>query len=169
MIQRFFWTAMFIFGLLFLVSCSDNDNSSGSTDKTTGISVAQSEELTEFPIYNPSKTYTLESFTSAGFKKSKEYPTDTVPLSKSIYYGFFNMKDIEIRFYKNHSDILSEGLKHAESSITRPKQKGGGLKGAGTFSIKGYGAYIIAGNTVMLCELDISTCEDLLRTMGEIE
>ena len=62
-----------------------------------------------------------------------------------------------------------DAIKHAESSITRPKQKGGGLKGAGTFSIKGYGAYIIAGNTVMLCELDISTCEDLLRTMGEIE
>tara|TARA_B100000749_G_C18278063_1_gene403193 strand:+ start:96 stop:602 length:507 start_codon:yes stop_codon:yes gene_type:complete len=168
MTQRFFWPTIFILGLLFLASCSDDNNLPKSTDKTEN-SVAQSEELTEFPIYTPNKTYTLESFTSSGFKKSKEYPTDTVPLSKSIYYGFFNMKDIEIRFYENHSDVLSEGLKHAESSITRPKQKGGGLKGAGTFSIKGYGAYIIAGNTVMLCELDISTCEDLLRTMGEIE
>jgi hypothetical protein len=168
MTQRFFWSATFILGLLFLVSCNNDNNLPESTNAIEN-SATESEELTEFPIYNSGKTYTLESFTSVGFKKSKEYPTDTVPLSKFIYYGFFNMKDIEIRFYENHSDVLSEGLKHAESSITRPKQKGGGLKGAGTFSIKGYGAYVIAGNTVMLCELDISSCEDLLRAMGEIE
>ena len=75
---------MFILGLLFLISCNDDNNLPESTNAIVNSST-EPEELTEFPIYNSGKTYTLENFTSVGFKKSKEYPTDTVPLSTVSY------------------------------------------------------------------------------------
>ena len=40
------------------------------------------------------QNFTPESFMTAGWKKSKQYDTATVPESTEIWYGFFQQKDI---------------------------------------------------------------------------
>ena len=51
-------------------------------------------------------------------------------------------------------------------SVGAPKKKGGGLwgavKGAGTFAKSSYGAYIVSGNTIMLCQVQIEVCDELV-------
>ena len=38
----------------------------------------------------------------------------------------------------------------------------GGRERPGGGSFTGYGAYVIAGNAVLMCELELATCEALL-------
>ncbi|GAG34653.1 unnamed protein product, partial [marine sediment metagenome] len=39
-------------------------------------------------------TFTVDSFLEAGFKKSKEFSTETVPEATSIWYGFYSRRDV---------------------------------------------------------------------------
>ena len=55
-------------------------------------------------------TFTVDSFVEGGWKKSKEFSTETVPLSTSIWYGFYSHRDVEIRFYGSHADALTAGV-----------------------------------------------------------
>ena len=49
-------------------------------------------------ITRSDQTFTTDSFTQAGWRKSKQYDTATVPRATEIWYGFFSQKAIEIRF-----------------------------------------------------------------------
>ena len=114
------------------------------------------------PIFHADKTFTTDSFMAAGWKKSKEYDTATVPESTEIWYGFFNQKDIEIRFYQSHESALEHGVPLAEESL----QMDAGARIGGVNTVRtGYSAYAVAGNAVMLCELDVSSCETLINAL----
>jgi len=122
-------------------------------------------EAGEAPVIRPDRTYTLEDVLGAGYKKSKEYPTDTLPNATAAWYGFFNQKDIEIWAYASHEDAVEFGTGPADEATGREWRKGGGEKGAGTKAMFTYGAYMIAGNLVLLCELDVTNCEALVGNM----
>lgn len=118
-------------------------------------------------VLSPDQEFTIEQLEEAGWKKSKQYETETVPGAVDIWLGFFNQKDVEVRFYASHEDALTMGVEEAEKATARPDRAGGGVKGAGTFAIASYDAYVVAGNTIMLCELSAEICSELVRTATE--
>ena len=134
-------------------ACTDSD------DNSVGDAV---DAPTSSSIFHADKTFTTDSFMAAGWKKSKEYDTATVPESPEIWYGFFNQKDIEIRFYQSHESALEHGVPLAEESL----QMDAGARIGGVNTVRtGYSAYAVAGNAVMLCELDVSSCETLINAL----
>ena len=134
-------------------ACTDSD------DTSVGDAV---DAPTSSSIFHADKTFTTDSFMAAGWKKSKEYDTATVPESTEIWYGFFNQKDIEIRFYQSHESALEHGVPLAEDSL----QMDAGARIGGVNTVRtGYSAYAVAGNAVMLCELDVSSCETLINAL----
>ena len=136
-------------------ACRDGE----SADNSVGDAV---DAPTSSSIFHADKTFTTDSFMAAGWKKSKEYDTATVPESTEIWYGFFNQKDIEIRFYQSHESALEHGVPLAEESL----QMDAGARIGGVNTVRtGYSAYAVAGNAVMLCELDLSSCETLINAL----
>jgi hypothetical protein len=115
-------------------------------------------------ITRSDQTFTLDSFTQAGWKKSKQYDTATVPQATEIWYGFFNQRDIEIRFYESHRDAVEFGVAAAEASIEGAvgRSQGGRLLDFSGGSFSAYADFMVVGNTVLLCELELSSCEPLV-------
>ena len=136
-------------------ACTDGESADNSVEDAGG-------EPTSSSIFHADKTFTTDSFVAAGWKKSKEYDNATVPESTEIWYGFFNQKDIEIRFYQSHESALEHGVPLAQESL----QMDAGARIGGVNTVRtGYSAYAVAGNAVMLCELDVSSCETLINAL----
>ena len=159
-------------GSFLIVGCASEESSEPTqapaeqpASVASPASEASGEEITEAPIVRPDRTYAVDDVVAAGFKKSKQYPTDTLPGATDVWYGFFNQKDIELRFYASHAEALELGVGPAEDATGRSWRKGGGEKGAGTKAMFTYGAYMVVGNLVLLCELDVSNCEPLVANM----
>ena len=150
--------------LLILVSLLVIVIASACTDtESADISVEDAADApTSSSIFHVDRIFTTDSFVAAGWKKSKEYDTATVPESTEIWYGFFNQKDIEIRFYQSHESALEHGVPLAQESL----QMDAGARIGGVNTVRtGYSAYAVAGNAVMLCELDLSSCETLINAL----
>jgi hypothetical protein len=149
-----------------IIGCGSDD----TAPPPASSSGAADSELEVFPVLLPERVISFDDFVSAGWKKSREYDVDTVPGATEIWYGFFDQKDIEIRFYASHDAALGQGRESAESAIDRKLRQGGQVgasnRGAGSTGVTKYGAYVVAGNTVMLCELDVKTCTDLVDAIG---
>ena len=151
---------LILFSILIIAiapACTDTDTESAD------ISVEDATDAPTSPsIFHADKTFTTDSFVAAGWKKSKEYDTATVPESTEIWYGFFNRKDIEIRFYQSHESALEHGVPLAEESL----QMDAGARIGGVNTVRtGYSAYAVAGNAVLLRELDLSSCETLINAL----
>ena len=146
----------------FAAACG-SDGISNVAHTTTGDKAVDADAA---PIFIPDRTLPLDDLIAAGWKKSKQYSTETVPGTLDIWYGFFNKKDIEVRFYSSHQDALTLGVESADGAIERRLRQGGptgaSTRGAGSAGVTRYEAYLIAGNTVMLCEFAIETCTDLV-------
>ena len=112
----------------------------------------------------PSSDFELDDFIEAGWKKNREYDLETLPEAEGAYFGFFNRKDIELRFYPTREVAMSAGMELAELAIATEKLSG---RGAGFSSVTLYGAYLIAGNVVMLCEISVQDCSDLLDNVPQ--
>ena len=68
-------------------ACTDGESADNSVEDAGG-------EPTSSSIFHADKTFTTDSFVAAGWKKSKEYDTATVPESTEIWYGFFGRSKI---------------------------------------------------------------------------
>ena len=143
----------------FAVACGSESKSAyepiGGPD-TTGIFVLRESE-----------SFTLDSFTAAGFKKSKEFSTETVPQATSIWYGFYSQRDIEIRFYPDHETAKGAGRESAAAAIGRSPNSnigGGIITSAGNRTQ--YNDYLVAGNAVLLCQTDIVPCKELAEKLS---
>ncbi|MBM3957106.1 MAG: hypothetical protein FJ313_03545 [Gemmatimonadetes bacterium] len=126
---------------------------------------AVAETVSEAPIIRRDRIYAIDDVAAAGFKKSKQYPTETLPHATAAWYGFFNQKDIEVWVYPTHEEALEFGVPPAEDATGRAWRKGGGEKGAGTKAMFTYGGYMVVGNLVILCELEVANCEALVANM----
>ena len=149
------------------VACGSDSVSPAAPPDAAGAesgSAVSGDVQSEPVVVRSDDIFTLDSFTSAGWKKSKQYSPDTVPGATDVWYGFYNQKDIEIRFYPDHQTALSNGAASAEESIESAvkRSRGGRLLDVSGGSFSGYGDYVIAGNAILLCEFEISTCEALL-------
>jgi|TARA_B100001142_G_scaffold220674_1_gene218863 hypothetical protein len=141
-----------------LTACSSTAPADQSIidDDSAAISVVLSDQ-----------NFTPGSFITAGWKKSKQYETTTVPESIEIWYGFFQQKDIEIRFYPSHEVALEYGVPAAEQSIEGAvkRSKGGKLLDVSGGSFTGYSDFLVAGNAVLLCEFDRTKCDLLVSAL----
>ena len=147
--------AMLIFAI---ATCGSEGSSSGeSSDKSSATDA----------IVLTDQFFSTDSFIAAGWKKSKEYDTATVPESIEIWYGFFQQKDIEIRFYASHEAAIEHGVPSAEESIEGAvkRSKGGELLDVSGGSFTGYADFLVAGNAVLLCEFDRTKCDALVSEL----
>jgi hypothetical protein len=117
-------------------------------------------------IIRTTDSFDVDSFIDAGWKKSKEYSTETVPESNAIWYGFYQSQDVEIRFYNSHADAIGPGMDAANEVVDRTPNSN--LQGAALFSgdqRTGYNDFMVAGNTVILCQTLIEVCEGLVENI----
>lgn len=131
-------------------------------DESAVVTIGDRPELRAYT--RPGSTYTVDDFVDAGWKKNKEYDLDTLPEATGAFFGFYNRKDIELRMYPSHEIAMVAGKDSAETAIRTEKLSG---RGAGFSSVTLYGAYVVAGNTVMLCEISVSDCTDLLDAIHQ--
>lgn len=112
-------------------------------------------------ITNASGIYTMDDLVAVGFKKSKQFSTETLPNATDVWYGFFNQKDIEVRVYASHEDALEFGVEPAETAIDKKPGQTDYLIPV----VNRYPAFAVVGNMVMLCERQLSTCQDLIAEL----
>ncbi len=131
-------------------AASDQSAASSNTDETnTSI------------ILNTDETYSIEDFEAVGYKKVTQFDLESLPGATDAWIGFFNQRDIEIRVYPSHQMALEEGMEPAEFAIGKgavPWQSRTGVR---------FDAYVVAGNVVMLCELEAASCEALIAQFGQ--
>ena len=150
---------------MFVFSCGENDSGESNTNED-GIVTSR--------IINNDMVHTIADFETAGLKKPKSIQADAIdkktgepitPNAKEIHVGFFKStmgpKDIELRIYSSHQEALDFGVSPAEKTINAAVEAGGAVKGAGTFAKSSYGAYIVSGNAIMLCQVQIEVCDEL--------
>ena len=144
----------------------------GETD--TGESNTNEDGIVTSRVINNDIVHTITDFEDAGLKKPKSIQADAVdkktgepitPNAKEIHVGFFKStmgpKDIELRIYSSHQEALDFGVNPAEKTINAAVEAGGAVKGAGTFAKSSYGAFIVSGNAIMLCQVQIEVCDEL--------
>ncbi len=165
------WLLLAIFAAVFTlaVACGGSDSADDAAPAAGGA--AADDDLAKVSItLMADQTFTFEDYVAAGWKKSKQFSTETVPDATDIWYGFFDRKDIEIRFYDSHEVASTSGLENAAAAIDQSFREGGSIgasnRGAGSFAVTKYKAFAVVGNTVMLCELSVETCVALADALG---
>jgi hypothetical protein len=154
-----------LLSVMFVFACGESDSGESNTNED-GIVTSR--------IINNDMVHTIADFETAGLKKPKSIQADAVdkktgepitPNAKEIHVGFFKStmgpKDIELRIYSSHQEALDFGVSPAEKTINAAVEAGGAVKGAGTFAKSSYGAYIVSGNAIMLCQVQIEVCDEL--------
>ena len=151
--------ATFTLTLGVLIACGCQNSTSEDPSAKEGVGTSS--------ILLSDRNFTPDAFVKAGWKQSKQYDTTTVPESTEIWYGFFNQKDIEIRFYETHEAAVELGIPAATSSIEGAvkRSKGGKLLDFSGGSFTGYADYLVVGNTVLLCEFDRTRCDQLIANI----
>ena len=138
------------------VGCG-SEGGAPTVDEGAVVTIGDRAELRAYT--RPGSVFEVNDFIEAGWKKNKEYPLETLPEASAALFGFYNRKDIELRFYPTHEVAMAAGKEAAETAIETEKVSG---RGAGFSSVTLYGAYLIAGNVVMLCEFSIQDCTALI-------
>ena len=154
-----------LLSVMFIFACGESDSGESSTN-ADGIVTSR--------IINNDMVHTIADFETAGLKKPKSIQADAIdkktgepitPNAKEIHVGFFKStmgpKDIELRIYSSHQEALDYGINPAEKTINAAVEAGGAVKGAGTFAKSSYGAFIVSGNAIMLCQVQIEVCDEL--------
>ncbi len=165
--------AYLIMAALFVVSvvgCGSDGGATQADGDASSSSSAAAEEETEDSglIVHPGLVYSLDDFVGVGWKKSDQLSTETLANATDVWYGFYNQKDIEIRFYVSHEAAVEHGVGPAKETVARGGGARGGAHAVWTPNIALYGAYAVAGNVVMMCELDITPCEALVDALERL-
>lgn len=170
--KSIFVSLLVLAAVIFVIGCGsasdelgdggDSEAAVAAVDENAVVTIGDRAELRAST--RPGSVFTVDDFIEAGWKKNKEWPLDTLPEATGAYFGFYNRKDIEIRVYPSHDVAMAAGRDSAETAIGTEKLSG---RGAGFSSVTLYGAYVIAGNTVMLCEISVTDCTDLLDQIAQ--
>ena len=141
--------------LLSALSCTSDES------ETAGDVANSSQGEESVQILNPTGLFTVDDVVAAGWKKSKELSSETLADATSVWYGFYNQRDIEVRIYESHETAMNSGTGPADEATGRGKPDRTG-EGAGFFTTRmSYSTYAIVGNLILLCELDIEDCQGL--------
>jgi len=138
------------------LSCKSNE------PETVGDLLDPYESEGSVQVLKPNGSFTVDDVVAAGWKKSKELSAETLPDAMSVWYGFYNQRDVEVRIYESHETAKNSGAGPADESTGRGKPDRTG-EGAGFVSTRmSYSTYAIVGNLILMCELDIEYCQGLL-------
>ena len=88
------------------------------------------------------------------------------PEATEVHLGFFKSsmgpKDVEVRFYKSHSDAITYGVPPAEKTIITVVAFTNALtRESPVDSTSKFGAYLVTGNAIMICQSQIEVCDEL--------
>jgi len=144
-------------GMLAIVGCGGQDDGSSGTG---GAAIAES-EADAVQILRPDGVFTADDVAALGWKKSKELSAETLPDATSVWYGFYNQRDVEVRIYESQATAIASGQEIADVATGRRKPApfaSGGISSTRT----SYSAYAIVGNLILLCEIKIEDCQGLI-------
>ena len=166
MMHRFLTVAILIGFVAFPVSACGTgsvDTPESAGEPLSPASVSPDEKPIVVRVGN---TFTVDSFVDAGFKKSKEFSTDTVPEATSIWYGFYSRRDVEIRFYGSHEQAIGVGVASALAAVDRsPNTNRDGAAIFASGQRTSFDAFMVAGNTVVLCQTEIGACAEMVNSI----
>ncbi|HJP27680.1 MAG TPA: hypothetical protein QF694_02600, partial [Dehalococcoidia bacterium] len=118
----------------------------------------------------PDGVFTADDVAAAGWKKSKELSPETLPGATSVWYGFYQQRDVEVRVYESQGEAISLGQDLADTATGRRKPSSmidsGAITNAQTNTRTSYLAYAVVGNLILLCEVKIEDCQSLLDGIG---
>ena len=158
--QRYISLCVVIFAISLLVACgSEAASTDGTSDPIASSVSAESNEDAASVIVDNGGIYTIDDFKAVGYKNVTQFDLETLPGVNDAWYGFYNQKDYEVRFYESHQAALDQGLEPAEIAVE---------KGAVGYSKRPplrFDEFAIIGNVVMLCELSIESCEALIAEL----
>lgn len=143
--------------LIAVMSCGSGDGSAAG--EGIGGAGENAKAFAGRLIANPDGNYSMDDLVSVGYKKSKQFETNTLPNAQEVWYGFFKQRDIEVWVYENHEQAIEFGVDPAEVAILRHNTPDL------FFNVTSYGAYVVFGNLVMLCQLELATCEALIAEL----
>jgi hypothetical protein len=92
-----------------------------------------------------------------------------LPGATSVWYGFYQQRDVEVRVYESQGDAISLGQDLADVASGRRKPNtmiDTGTTNAQTTTRTSYLSYAIVGNLILLCEIKIEDCQGLLDDIG---
>ena len=112
----------------------------------------------------PDSVFTANDVAAVGWKKSKELSSETLPGATSVWYGFYEQRDVEVRVYESQSEAISLGQDLADTATGRNKPQSTTLLSRTWTS---YLSYAIVGNLILLCEVKIEDCQSLLDGIGQ--
>ncbi len=157
--RRLFSACLVVLTLAGFSACGSESSSGVAFDEGDTSSSAITDESGISLILDDGEIYSIKDFESAGYKKVTQFELETLPSATDAWYGFFNQKDFEIRIYPSHQVALDEGVEPAEFAIGKgavPWQKRPPVR---------FDAYAVVGNVVMLCELEVASCEALIAQL----
>ena len=112
----------------------------------------------------PDSVFTANDVAAVGWKKSKELSSETLPGATSVWYGFYQQRDVEVRVYESQGEAISLGQDLADTATGRNKPQSTTLHSRTWTS---YLSYAIVGNLILLCEVKIEDCQSLLDGIGQ--
>jgi len=121
-------------------------------------------ELDAIQMTLPDSVFTADDVAAAGWKKSKELSSETLPGATSVWYGFYQQRDVEVRVYESQGEAISLGQDLADTATGRNKPQSTTLLSRTRTS---YLSYAIVGNLILLCEIKIEDCQSLLDGIGQ--
>ncbi len=159
--KAFFSIFLIVLALGWISACGSESPDAGvASDQSGDLAPTLDDESGTSMVLDNGGIYTIEDFESAGYKKVTQFDLETLPGATDAWFGFANQKNLEIRFYPSHQVALDEGVEPAEIAIGKgavPWQKQPPVR---------FFAYVVVGNVVMLCELEIATCEALIEKLN---
>jgi len=112
-------------------------------------------------VFAVDRTFTIADVQGAGWKKNKDFEVDSLPNARAAAFGFFNQRDVEVWLYDSHEDAALYGAGPAGEAIARRPGQTDYLIPA----VNRYHAYAIVGNLVLLCEVELAVCEQLIARL----
>ena len=141
-----------------VIACGSSNGDGSASD-----SVAEP-ELDAIQMTLPDSVFTADDVAAAGWKKSKELSSETLPGATSVWYGFYQQRDVEVRVYESQDEAISLGQDLADTATGRNKPQLTSMQNGTRTS---YMSYAIVGNLILLCEIKIEDCQSLLDGIGQ--
>ena len=154
---------LFVLVVLAAISISVVACSSSNGDESVSDSVIE-QEADAVKITLPDSVFTADDVAAAGWKKSKELSSETLPGATSVWYGFYQQRDVEVRVYESQGEAISLGQDLADTATGRNKPQLTSMQNGTRTS---YMSYAIVGNLILLCEIKIEDCQSLLDGIGQ--
>ena len=141
-----------------VIACESSNGDGSASD------LVAEPELDAIQMTLPDSVFTTDDVAAAGWKKSKELSSETLPGATSVWYGFYQQRDVEVRVYESQDKAISLGQDLADTATGRNKPQLTSMQNGTRTS---YMSYAIVGNLILLCEIKIEDCQSLLDGIGQ--